>query len=253
MFIYKITVTTTNKCYIGLDTKPDYKETRWKLHCKDAEGNSARKIHVAMREAGLENCIYEVLKTDFSSLSSLAVAEIELIKQHDSYRNGLNSSPGGDGIGKHDLASMTEEEIQMIRKSLGEHWAEYNKKKWSNMTKDEKKKAVAHLHTPDIQKKKAATLKKFYDHNPKVKAAKGQAIQNWHRVNKEKATENSRLNGLKGAAKVSKAVVLEKEDGTILTFKSRSEMQRETGQWFSTLLEKSKAKVYHNSYILKEY
>lgn len=253
MFIYKITVTTTNKCYIGLDTKPVYKESRWKLHCKDALGNSTRKIHVSMREAGLENCMYEVLATGFSSMSALAIAEIDFIKQYDSYRNGLNSSPGGDGIGKHDLTSMTEEEIEMIRCSLGEHWTEYNKKRWANMTSHEKKKAVAHLHTPDVHKKKADTLKKFYEHNPTAKTEKGEAIRNWKLANKETAAENSRLNGLKGAAKVSKAIVLEKKDGTILRFKSRSEMQRETGQWFSTLLEKTKANVYHNGYMLKEY
>lgn len=253
MFIYKITVLPTNKCYIGLDTKPEYKKARWKLHCKDAKGNSNREIHVAMREAGIENCKYEVIDRGFTSIAELAVAEIEHIKQHNSYRSGLNSSPGGDGIGKHDLTTMTEDEINTIRRALGEHWTEYNKSRWSSLTGDERKKAVSHLHTPEVHRKKSETLKKFYEFNPIAKTERGKKIKEWQNNNKAVATENSRQNGLKGAAKVSKAITLEKDDGTIVEFKSRSEMQRETGLWFSTLLAKTKTNSYHNGYRLRDY
>lgn len=253
MFIYKITITTIDKCYIGLDTKAEYKESRWKMHCKDMNGTSTRKIHVAMREAGLENCTYEVLERGFTSLAALAVAEIDYIKQYDSYKNGLNSSPGGDGIGKHNLKDMTVDEIQIIRRSLGEHWSAHNKERWSEMSALDRKNAVAHLHTLEVHQKKAETLKKFYEHNPNARNEKGKSIKEWQQNNKDLVAKNSRLNGLKGAAKVSKAIVLEKEDGSILHFKSRSEMQRETGLWFSTLLEKAKIKAYHNGYRLKEY
>lgn len=253
MFIYKITITTIDKCYIGLDTKAEYKESRWKMHCKDMNGTSTRKIHNAMREAGIENCKYEVLERGFTSLAALAVAEIEYIKQHDSYRNGLNSSPGGDGIGRHNLKSMTDDEIQSIRRSLGEHWTSYNNERWSGMSVSDRKHAVAHLHTLEVQQKKAETLKKFYVQNPNARTEKSKSIKEWQQNNKDLVTKNSRQNGLKGAAKISKAIVLEKEDGSILHFKSRSEMHRETGLWFSTLLEKHKTKAYHNGYRLKEY
>lgn len=251
MFIYKITVLTTNKVYIGLDTKPEYKESRWKAHCKDSIGNAKRKVHVAMKEAGLENCKYEILERDFHSVSQLAISEINYIKKYDAYNNGLNSSPGGDGIGKHDLTSMTENDICMIREALGEHWTEYNKKKWAGMSAESRKKATSHLHTDEIYQKKADTLKKFYESNPTVKAEKGTSIKKWQEENKDIVCRNNKENGMKGALKVSKEVVVETIDGVVETFYSRSEFQRKTGMWFTTLLDKSAKGEYHKGYRIK--
>ncbi len=251
MFIYKITVLTINKVYIGLDTKPEYKESRWKAHCKDSASDTKRKVHAAMREAGLENCKYEILERGFTSVANLAIAEINYIEQYDTYQAGLNSSPGGDGIGKHDLTSMSENDVQLIREALGEHWTEYNKKKWAGMSAEARKEATSHLHTDEIYQKKADTLKKFYDSNPNIKVEKGTAIKKWQGENRALVRSNNMANGMKGALKVSKEVVVETADGVIETFYSRSEFQRKTGVWFSTLLDKSTKGEYHKGYRIK--
>ena len=48
MFIYKITAGT--QIYIGLDTKPTYKQSRWKAHCKQASAeNPIYKVHKEMK------------------------------------------------------------------------------------------------------------------------------------------------------------------------------------------------------------
>ena len=253
MFVYKITIGT--KVYIGFDSKPEYKEHRWKVHCKLAKYSKSltkTKLHRAMKKHGIENCIYEVIETGFTKTVDLALAEIKYIKEYNSYKKGLNSTPGGDGLGKHILSAMTEEEITTLRLSLGEHWTAYNKKKWSGLSIEERKEASSHLHTPEVYEKKSNTLKKYYKANPEAKKNKGKKIKEWQEKNKETLKTNNKINGLKGAAKVSKQVVVEWENGKGETFKSRSEFERQTGLWFSTLLAKSKQGLYHKGYKLKD-
>lgn len=253
MFVYKITV--KNKIYIGFDSKPEYKEHRWKTHCriaKYAKGRKKTKLHLAMKAHGVENCLYEVIETGFTRMIDLVLAEIRYIKEHNSYKKGLNSTPGGDGLGKHTLSSMTENEIAILRTTLGEHWTSYNKQKWANLSMEERKEEVSHLHTPEVYEKKSKTLKKYYEANPEAKAVKGKKIKEWQEKNKETVKANNRVNGLKGAAKVSKEVVVEWENGKVERFKSRKEFERQTGLWFSALVEKSKQGLYYKGYKLKD-
>ena len=251
MFIYKITV--NGKCYIGLDTGPEYKKSRWKAHCKEAMGEPKYTIHKVMKDAGIDNCIYEVIASGFSTIGKLAMAEIRYIKEFNTYKTGLNSTPGGDGLGGHDLTKFSADELEKIKEALGEHWTEYNKKKWCGKTEEEKLQMMSHLYTREVIESRIITQKAYYDNVEGAREKHSAGLTRWAKENPEKKRENSAKNGLIGAEKTSKHVILEKEDGTILRFKSRSEMQRETGQWFSTLIDKSSKGLYHNGYILKEY
>jgi hypothetical protein len=253
MFIYKITV--GSQVYIGFDSKPEYKEHRWKTHCKIAKYGKYHvktKLHVAMKRHGIENCVYEVIERGFTKMVDLAFAEIKHIEEYNSYKKGLNSTPGGDGLGKRAFSTMTEDEIKLLRESLGEHWTKWNQKKWKDTTIEERREKLAHLHTTKIYEQKAETLKKFYKANPEAKNAKGKNIKEWQENNKETVKTNNKINGLKGAAKVSKQVIVEWENGKGEIFKSRSEFERQTGLWFSTLLAKSKQGLYYKGYKLKE-
>lgn len=253
MFIYKITVIPINQVYIGLDTKPLYKLSRWSKHQEEANSRCRTKLHTAMNQHGIENCTIEIIEDGFESVGKLALAEINYIKQYNSYRNGLNSTPGGDGLGKHDLTSLTNDEIQQIRTALSESFSEYNKNiKWANTTPADRKELTSHLHTEQVYKKKSDTLKKFYEANPTIKKDKGASIKQWQLENKQQLKETNRINSLKGAAKVSKRLVVETEDGTVLHFNSKSEFQRQTGQWAKTVLEKSKNGEFYNGYKAKE-
>jgi hypothetical protein len=254
MFIYKITVLPENKVYIGFDTHAEHKKGRWKQHCKQAFQEEPRyKLHKAMRSAGLENCIYEVIEKGFSSLIALALAEIKYIEKYDSYKNGLNSTYGGDGFGSYkSLSIFTEEEILELKKALGGYFREYNNLRWTETTPEQRKEMTSHLHTDEIYQQRSDTLKKFYEYNPDEKRKKGQIIKNWQHKNKEKLKANNKINGLKGAAIVSRKVILEKEDGTVVEFASISEFQRKTGLWFTTMLDKAKKNLYYKGYKLKE-
>lgn len=249
MFIYKITVISLNQVYIGLDTKPAYKLSRWKKHQEIANKNPKTKLHKAMATVGLHDCIIEIVEEGFTSIGRLALAEIAYIKQFNSYKNGLNSTPGGDGLGVHDLYSLTDFEILEIKKVLGDGFRDYNKNiKWANTTIDSRKEQTKHLHTEEIYQKKSNTLKEFYKVNPDIKKEKGKDIKKWQEQNLEKVKEQNRINSAKGAARVSKRLTVELETGEVLYYSSKSEFQRQTGQWANTIIKKTQNGVFYNGY-----
>jgi hypothetical protein len=249
MFIYKITVIPLNQIYIGLDTKPIYKQARWKEHCRAAfNGQKKRKIHNAMREHGLEQCRYEVIEKNFSSIGSLALAEIAYIQKFDSYKNGLNSTPGGDGLGQSNLCQLSSEEIQQVRNALGSSFREYNRKKWLDTTPEQRKEMVKPAHSPEANAKRQRTLKEYYKLTPGSKEAKSRGIVEWQQRNKDQLRKNNRINSLKGAAKVSKKLRVELPNGSMLYYDSKSEFQRSTGQWTKTVIEKTNQGLSHHGY-----
>jgi group I intron endonuclease len=251
MFIYKITVVPLNQIYIGLDTKPIYKKSRWKIHCKESQINPKGKLHKAIYEFGVDNCIYEVLESDFVSISKLALAEIKYIKHFDSYKNGLNSTPGGDGLGS-DLTKFTDEEVLIIREALGEKWKAYNKKKWGDTTVAQRKEMMKQCHTKEANASRIDTLKNYYQSVPKAKEKHSAGIRQWQKENPEMAKEFRIKNGLKGAEKTSKKVTVIRDTGELEVYNSISEFQRKTGQWMCTIREKSQKGEFYNGYKIKD-
>lgn len=252
MFIYKITVVPLNQVYIGMDTELEYKKSRWKDHCRELKKETNRKVHLAMKTHGIENCTYEVIERGFTSLGQLALAEIRQIEEHDSYRNGLNSSRGGDGLGHKGWDKLTEEEILLIKSTLGNHFREYNKIKWANTTPDQRKEMLKPAFTPEVNARRAESLREYYKAVPGAKEYKVNKLLEWQQANKEEHKRVAKANGAKGAAKVSKRLEVETEDGKVLYFASKSEFQRQTGQWANTVLKKSKNGDFYNGYKAKE-
>jgi len=249
MFIYKITVLPINKVYIGLDTKLPYRKQRWKDHCRSSlKENATRKIHKAMKEHGIENCLYEVIDDNFTTMGQLALAEIDYIEKHDSYVNGLNSSLGGDGLGKNGWNLLTEEEILQIRSKLGDRFAEYNRKKWAGTTLEQRKEMVKHCHTPEVIAARVETQLEYYKTVSGAKEKHSAGLSEWRKENPNKVLENGRKNGRRGADKVSKSIKVEFPNGNIVVYKSKMEMKRQTKQWPETLLRKTKLGENHNGY-----
>lgn len=249
MYIYKITVLPTNQCYVGFDTKPSYRLFRWNEHCRKVKNGELKyKLHQAMAQHGIENCSIEILEDGFTNIVSLALAEIEYIKKFDSKNNGLNSTYGGDGIGKH-LHTMTEEDIEKIKRAIGAKLSEYNKNvKWANTTAEERKAMVKNSFTPEVIKRRAQTLKKYYEANPDAIDKKREQMRISRNTNKEYRDKLAREASIKGAEKVSKPIMVEFPDGKIVEYKSISAMQRETKMWAETLLRKTKDGEKHHGY-----
>ncbi len=252
MFIYKITVLPINKSYIGFDTRPSYKLNRWKTHCKNYK-NYNTKLYKAMNDYGLENCKIEILEDNFDKIAELALAEIRYIEQLDTFKNGLNSTKGGDGLGSRLLSTMTEDEILQIKQALGFRFSEYNKNvKWANTTAEQRREIIKPAFTPEINARRRETLKKYYEVHPESKEYKLSILKEWRKNNKEYHKKICAKNGLKGAEKVSKKLKIEKEDGTILFFQSKSEFNRQTGEWAKTIIQKTKEGKFHHGYKIIE-
>ena len=249
MYIYKITVIPLGQVYIGFDTHPSYKLKRWKEHCNNLKKRYKTKLYQAMTVHGVENCAIEIIADNFSSVTELALAEIEYIKFFDSFTNGLNSTRGGDGMGKHLLHQLSAADILQIKDALGANFSEYNRQvKWANTTANERKVLTQHLHTKEIYLKKSDTLNKFYKANPAEKDKKKVGIVKWQSENHDLLRSNNRKNSMLGAAKVSKKISVETPDGNMLYFSSKSEFQRQTGQWAKTVIDKTKQGLSHNGY-----
>jgi group I intron endonuclease len=99
MFIYRITNTINGKIYVGLDSKPVAKQTRWKSHLSSAKkpGKYTMVIHRAMRKYGSDNFQYEILE-ECTSAGELKKAEKRWIAQFRSNdpRFGYNRTVGGE-------------------------------------------------------------------------------------------------------------------------------------------------------------
>jgi group I intron endonuclease len=94
-FLYKITNTVNNKCYIGWTSKDV--QNRWSQHKTDAlRIRDNRKFYNAIRKYGIENWIVDTL-LETTTVEEAKLKEIELIAVYDSYYKGYNSTKGGDG------------------------------------------------------------------------------------------------------------------------------------------------------------
>jgi group I intron endonuclease len=122
-FIYKITNTITNKCYIGETIKSP--EHRWKQHLqKIKKGEGCPALRDAINAHGLENFTFEVILN--CPDEERFYREIEMIKQYNSQvPNGYNILPGGICGGGFIGKKHTEETIEKIKES-GKKFREEN-------------------------------------------------------------------------------------------------------------------------------
>lgn len=94
--IYIIKNYINDKVYIGQTTMTV--RERFITHMKPSicKRTSTRKLYNAINKYGRENFYYEILEENVP-LEKLDEKEIFYINQYDSYKNGYNSTPGGDG------------------------------------------------------------------------------------------------------------------------------------------------------------
>lgn len=94
--IYIIKNTVNDKVYIGQTTMTV--QERFAAHMKPstAKQRGSYKLYNAMNKYGKDKFYVETLETGIP-VESLDDREIELIGQYDSFRNGYNSTSGGDG------------------------------------------------------------------------------------------------------------------------------------------------------------
>lgn len=97
MLIYLITNKKNGKQYVGLTTTSLAKRIScYRSLCKVLPKKNPTKILLAMKKHGFDSFQFDVLEAGFSDYESLRQAEISWIAVLDTYKNGYNSSLGGD-------------------------------------------------------------------------------------------------------------------------------------------------------------
>ena len=91
--IYRVWNTKTNQSYIGLTSKSA--ESRIKDHLA-GKGAGSKVLQRAIKMYGIENFMWETLVSNMP-VNMLREMEIDFIEYYDSYRNGYNQTPGGEG------------------------------------------------------------------------------------------------------------------------------------------------------------
>lgn len=115
-YIYKIVNDINQHIYIGKTYRTI--EERWKEHCKDYYRPEFRErpLYRAMNKYGISNFHIELIE---EVLNNAEDREIYWISYYDSYRNGYNATPGGDGRPylDHQLIIKTYNEVGSVRKT----------------------------------------------------------------------------------------------------------------------------------------
>lgn len=112
-YIYKITNLINQRSYIGKTENTI--QQRFRMHCQDAckEQNQHRPLYRAMRKYGHENfVIEEIEQTDEPN-----EREQYWIAYYDTYNNGYNATPGGDGRSYIDREKVVQayKDLQCVR------------------------------------------------------------------------------------------------------------------------------------------
>jgi group I intron endonuclease len=91
--IYKATCINTNHCYIGFDSNWPKRKTD---HKRESQKDNNIKFYNAIKKYGWDSFIWEVIYRSKDGAHCLNVMEEYFIKEYDSMKNGLNTSPGGN-------------------------------------------------------------------------------------------------------------------------------------------------------------
>lgn len=248
MFIYRVTNSFNNKCYIGFDTKPDSKQHRWKEHQRDCSKIDS-KFYRALRQYR-DSFSYSII-AHADDIISLALEEIKWIEFYDSYKNGYNSTRGGDGFGRW-LPEISNQEVDEIKRILSENLSSYNNNvKWHNTTVEDRKEMTSHLHNAEVYAQKSQTLKETYrtstlsDQKSQTQQA---AWDSYSKKDRDYRTEICNNSLAIATEKNSIKIKVEHPDGIISVYNSKKEFIKVHGHIINRVLEKTKKGNHHNGY-----
>lgn len=145
--VYKHT-SPSGKVYIGITSQKP--ERRWRSDGSGYRHN--KKMMNAIRKYGWSNFEHEILLEGLTEEEALKI-EKELIQKYDSYKNGYNSSLGGD------YGGYTDDVKESISKSVKKLWQdEEYRQHMSNVHKGQRN--FGYKHTDETKKKMSEIVKK---------------------------------------------------------------------------------------------
>jgi len=128
--IYKVT-SPSGKFYIGQtfrNLEQRKKEHIWRAF-RASSFYKNYKFYNSIRKYGPENFFWEILHSDVENLLKLNMLEAVEIKKHDSYKNGYNSTLGGDGV--RGISHSKEIRSKISKSHFGKKLSEETKRKIS--------------------------------------------------------------------------------------------------------------------------
>lgn len=202
LLIYKITNTINGKIYIG-QTSQSIK-SRWKNHLIDCKRAKNNKFYNAIKKYGEENFVIEIIEYGIGSQELLNKKERHWIKFYDSYKNGYNSTWGGEESPMH-----YKEVCKKVSNTMkGRGLTEEHKKKISLSNKgkpgtphtEEFKKYISEILSNRIvsqetrEKLKNANLGKKQSKETKLKRSKAMKGRKFTEEHKKKISESLKVN-----------------------------------------------------------
>ncbi|AUS02707.1 nuclease associated modular domain 3 protein [Vibrio phage 2.275.O._10N.286.54.E11] len=169
-YVYRYTSQTSGKMYIGFTS--DFKE-RQNQHRRNAFNKQQDyKFYRALRKYGLEDFVIDILFVGFDAEYTLNTAEVQLIESYNSYKNGYNSTLGGDApmLGKKHSQETIDE---MSRTRSGENSPRW-RKKHIQKTKDK----ISAANSGNSYRKGTTTSQKGKDNMSKAAKGRGKGSTN---------------------------------------------------------------------------
>lgn len=130
--IYKYTNKINGNSYIGQSVNIEKRKKDHEYSAKNPNvGDYNSFFHQAIRKYGMENFDFEILiQLDENNYSKEQLNELEkyYISKFDTYKNGYNATPGGDGKGKegsseekNGRALLNKDDVVAIRNAYNNH------------------------------------------------------------------------------------------------------------------------------------
>lgn len=161
-YCYRIVCVPTGKKYIGVTKNI---EARWEHHIARLRSKDRPnwKLYNSMNKHGIENFKIEKI-SEKETLEEILEEEVRLIREEDTFHNGLNSTSGGEA--GFLMLKRTEEELEELRKYCNS--PEYL----------ERLKAA--LNTSDVKKKHRESLERFWKDNEEAREVSRKAASKKH-------------------------------------------------------------------------
>lgn len=164
--IYRCTCLKNNKVYIGqaVDYKRRVNQHFW--HALNDNGNSEYNTHIhrAIRKYGESGFLWEIIH-EISECSSdklsdeLNRLEVYYIDVHDSFRNGMNMTPGGGGRSGVPRTEETKEKLRQA--NLGKKASEETRKRQSLAHKGKHGGPFTDAHKKNLSRAKSFPVAQF--------------------------------------------------------------------------------------------
>ena len=125
-----------------------------------------------------EDFYAEIIHED-DDIYELFCEEIELIEKYDSYRNGYNSTRGGDGFKSY---IKNNSHYAKLYNAFSLKMKEFNEVKWSSTTLSERRDMIRYLHSKESNLRRSKTIKdEWAAMTPSEKSAKLMGLDNYRK------------------------------------------------------------------------